>query len=722
VNLTVGTDDGAERIAGIRATPSFFPLLRARPLLGRLFAPDAGQSTGDREVIIGHGFWRRHFGGDSAAVGRPVRLSGIDYRVIGVMPPGFRYLWSDVELWMPHAFTDAERSDETRHSNYWAMIARLKPAATLAQAQREIDALNRRNEERFPQMAPILRDAGFRTRVDGLQDIIVRDVRPSLYMLWGGALLVLFVGAANLANLFLVRASARSREFATRYALGAGFGRLTSQLVSESTLLAVAGGALGLVTGWWIVRLLAAVRLDLLPRGDEIALDWMSALVVIGLAVVVGMLIGVAPLMRVRQAGIHDALRDGGRAETSGVRSGRVRSALAAVQVGVAFVVLIGAVLLVASFREILRLDPGFDPAGVVTASVTLPQSAYAGDPELDAVSERLLDAVRALPGVATAGLTTSIPLGGAYNSSVIIPEGYRIKPGESLISPNQATVTGGYFEAMRIPLRVGRYFDETDGPSSVPVVIVDQQLASRFWPGEDPIGRRVYFPSSAQDLTAVTPTTRFLTVVGVVGDVQLIGLTPSPSSVGAYYFAWPQDPQRTVTFAIRTTGDPHALVPAIRTAVASIDRDLPLFGVRTMEERLAGSLVPRRVPMLLALGFGCVALFLAMLGVYGVLAYQVAQRRREIGIRLALGSSAGAVFRMVLRDGARITGIGLALGLTGAVVSGRVIESLLYGVAPTEPVVFGIVGALVTAIALAASLLPARRATRIDPIRALND
>ena len=721
-SVTLGSQNGAERVSAVSATPSFFHLLRGRPALGDVFAENAGESTGDRPAIVSHGFWSRHLGGDSAAIGRTVVVDGIPRRVIGVMPADFKYLWSDVELWLPLAFTAELRSDARRHSNNWVNIARLKPGATIEQAQREVDALNARNDERFPHFKTILRDAGFRTAVHGLQEVIVSEVRPSLYMLWGGALLVLLIGGANLANLFLVRASGRAREFATRYALGAGFSRLCGQLVSEAMLLTVIGGIVGVIGGWWVVRLLAKVRLDLLPRGDEIGLDWLSALVVIGLAALVGPFIGLAPLARLRDAGIHDALREGGRADTQGRRARRTRAALASLQVGVAFVVLTGAVLLVASFREVLRLDPGFQAAGVVTAEITLPSASYAGQPELVAVSERLLTAVRALPGVTEAGVTTSIPLGNSYESSVIMPEGYRPTAGESLVSPNQVTASTRYLEAMRIPLRSGRYFDATDVSTSPRTVIIDQRLAQRFWPGVDPVGKRLYFPSSPEDLTAVTPQTQFLLVVGVVGDVALTSLTPGAPAIGTYYFPLPQSPSRYLTFAIRTTGDPHAVVPQLRAAVQSIDRDLPIFGVQTMDERLASSLVSRRVPMLLALGFGSVALFLAMIGVYGVLAYQVAQRQREIGIRLALGSSAAEVFRLVLRDGAWITGAGLVLGVVGAFIGGRLIARLLYGVAPTDLAVFGVVALVVSAIALAASVIPARRATLVDPVRALND
>jgi len=721
-NPTLGLEDGAQRVAAIAATPSFFRLLGARANRGRLLLDEDAQNGQDAKVVLTHGFWRRQFGSDPSIVGRDIRVNGRPYRVVGVMDPDFRYLWSDVDLWLPLAFSPDERSDARRHSNNWTMIARLKPAATLDQAQRQIDELNKRNDERFPQFAPVLRDAGFRTVVSLLRDDLVRDIRPTLYLLWGGVLLVLLVGGVNLANLTLVRASGRARELATRHALGAELPRLARQLLTETTLLTVGGGLFGTLVGWWLLRSVGALHLELLPRGDEIALDWQTALLVIALAVVVGLFAGFIPVAQLPRTNLAELLRDGGRTGSSSSAAGRLRRALAMTQVALAFVLLIGAGLLLASFRAVLRLDAGFDPAGVATASITLPAFRYGTDEERANVTERILERIRALPGVTAAGATTSIPLGGDYSSSVIYAEGHQRKPGESLVSPNSVSVTDGYFEAMGIKLARGRFFDARDTPTSPPVIIVDEYLAAHFWPNQDPIGRRLYAPSSAQDLDAITPATRFLTVVGVIRNVRLRDLTPRDVPVGSYYFPYPQAPSRGLVLTVRTAGSTEALAGAVRNAVTSIDREMPVFGVQTMESRLDQALVPRRVPMLIGMAFGVVALFLAAVGIYGVLAYQVSQRRREIGIRMALGSTAADILGLVIRDGMRITGVGLAVGVVGMLALTRAMRGLLYGVQPLDPIVIGMVAIVLTGVAIVATLVPARRAADVSPMAALTE
>jgi len=721
-NPTIGLQDGAQRVPALAVTPSFFKVLRARTYLGRTFLPEEGEVGQNDRVVLSYGFWRRQFGGDSSIVGKDIRVDGTPGRVVGVMAPDFRYLWNDVELWYPLAFPPALRSDAARHSNNWVHIARLKPGATVVQAQRQIDDLNARNNERFPQFATLLRDAGFRTVVARLQDEVTRDVRPTLYLLWGGVLLVLLVGGVNLANLTLVRSAGRSRELATRYALGAELPRLARQLVTETTLLTLVGGALGTLAGWWLLRSIKTLHLELLPRGDEIGLDWQTALVMTVLAIVVGLLAGFVPVAQLPRTNLGEALREGGRSGTTGTAAGRLRRALATTQVALAFVLLIGAGLLLASFRAVLRIDPGFQPAGVATATLTLPRFRYQGDDALIGVTGRILERLRSLPGVTAAGGTTSIPLGGDYSSGVIYAEGYQKKPGESLVSPNYITVTDGYFEAMRMRLARGRFFDARDTPTSQPVVMVDERLAQHFWPNQDPIGRRLYRPTSANDLDRITPNTRFLTVIGVVRNVELTSLTPRDVPVGVYYFPYTQDASSSLVLTVRAERNPDALAGAVRNAIASIDREIPVFDVQTMVDRLDSALVPRRVPMVIGMVFGLVALFLAAVGIYGVLAYQVSQRQREIGIRMALGSSARNILALVVRDGMRITGFGLALGLVGLVGLTRAIRSLLYGVRPADPIVVVLVALVLAAVALVATLIPARRAARVSPMAAIND
>lgn len=719
---TLGLETGAQRVSALAVTPSFFTALGARANRGRLFLDEDAEVGQNAKVVLTYGFWQRQFGGDPSIVGRDIRVGGRPYRVVGITEQSFRYLWSDIDLWLPLAFSAEEKSDERRHSNNWTMLARLKPTATLEQAQTQIDDLNRRNNQRFPQFEKILADAGFHTVVSRLQDDLVRDIRPTLYLLWGGVLLVLLVGGVNLANLTLVRASGRARELATRHALGAELRRLARQLLTETTLLTVVGGALGLIAGWWLLRSVTALHLELLPRGEDIGLDWQTASLVFVLAIVVGLLAGLMPVMQLPRANLGTILREGGRAGSASGAAGRVRRMLATTQVALAFVLLIGAGLLLASFRAVLRIDAGFRADGVATVSVTLPGFRYGSDTARLAATTGILERVRALPGVTAAGATTMTPFDGTTNSSVIFAEGYEIKPGESLISPRFVTVTDGWFEAMGVRLARGRFFDTRDTPSSQRVIIIDERLAQHFWPNQDPIGRRMYTPTSLSDLAKITPETRFFTVVGVIKNLSLIELTPKGEQVGAYYYPYSQSVQAGYTLAVRTDRNADAVAGAVRNAIVSIDRELPVFGVQTMENRLDHALVPRRVPMLIGMAFGVVALFLAAIGIYGVLAYQVSQRRREIGIRMALGSSTMTILNLVIRDGLRMTAFGLGVGIVGMFALTRAMGSLLYGVRPLDPIVIAVVALVLTIVSVIATLVPARRASRVSPSEALAD
>jgi predicted permease len=725
VSLTLGVTDGAERVNALRATPSFYRLLRAAPHVGRVIADEDGEVGNAARVMVSYNFWQRRYGGDPSLVGRDIRLDGTPYRVVGILQQRFEYLWKDINLWLPASFNADQQSDASRHSNNWVMIARLAPGATVAQAQREVDALNVRNDERLPQFSTLIRDSGFRTAVAPLQDELVRDVRATLYLLWAGALLVLLVGGVNLVNLFLMRSAGRRRELATRHAIGASVARVGRQVLTETTLLAVCGGAIGVAAGGWLLAFLPTLDLDVLPRNHDIGLDWQAAGAMLALAAAVGFVSGLIPLMQLSRANFNVMLNDAGRSSTAGIAGGRLRRLLATAQVALAFMLLIGAGLLLASFRAVLAIDPGFDPAGVLTASINLPATAYRDGAALTQVTGRLLERTRAMPGVGAAGLTATIPFGGIYSNSVMLTEDGEPKAGESVVAPHQITASEGYFEAMRIPLVRGRYFDTRDTATAPPVVIVDERLAQRFWPGRDAIGRRLSRPGNPTgilDLLTRSPNPRYLTVVGIVANVQLTGLTPKDPPVGAYYLSYAQQPARSVVLAVRSAQDPETLVASLRSTLTSIDRELPLFDVRTMEQRLDRSLVQRRLPMVIALAFGLVALFLAAIGVYGLLACQVTERRREIGIRMALGSSAADVFRLVMRDGARITVLGILVGLAGTMAMARLMAGLLYGVGATDPVVVGAVAILLATVALIATWLPARRAAGVNPADALSE
>ncbi|MBA2306130.1 MAG: ABC transporter permease [Acidobacteria bacterium] len=720
--VTVGGEGNAERLTGLAARPSLLRLLLAAPVKGRVFTEEEGELGAEPKVVLSHALWQRLFGGRDDAVGQDLRMNGVPHRIVGVLPADFYFMSPDIDLWLPAAFSAAQKSDDSRHSNNWTMVGRLKRGASAEQAQQQVDALNARNLDRFANMKQILINAGFHTVVTPLQDDMVSRVRRPLYLLWGGVLFVLAIGAVNITNLVLIRSSARMRELATRHALGAGLARLTRQLLTETVLLTLVGGLIGAAIGYWGLTLLAGIGIEALPRSAEIRMDGTVVAFTIALALAVGLLVGLVPVLNLRQMNLSQAFREEGRSGTSGRGARATRRILVASQVAFAFMLLIGAGLLFASFERVLGVQPGFQADGLLTARVTPPSSRYSEPAQLQAFADRFLESVRTVPGVQGTGLTSNIPFGGDFNDSVILAEGYQMAPGESLISPYQVTVTPGYMEALRVPLKNGRFFTASDTGTSQRVAIVDETLARKFWNGQDPVGRRMFSPDNAADLTKPGPNTKWITVVGVVGDTKMAGLVTSDTRVGTYYFPLTQDGMRTMTLAVRTFGEPQSVTGSIRQALRAIDPELPLYGVRTMQERIDETLMDRRTPMMLALMFAGVALFLAAMGLYGVLAYQVAQRTKEIGIRMALGSEPGGIFTLVLREGLGLLGAGLAIGLGGAFAIRRAMESQLYGVSAMDPVVLGSVASVLALVAVVACAVPARRAARIDPMIALSE
>ena len=718
----VGEGARAENVPAMNVTPSFFDVLGAAAARGRLFTEAEGTPGRNRVKLVSYSFAARQPGGVDGIVGRQLRLNDIVHDVVGVLPESFFFLNPDVHLFVPLAFKPEDFGDDRRHSQDHELLLRLAPGVTLERAQSRVDALNAAVTERSGPMKDIILRAGYASRLQRLDTDLVRHVRAALQMLWGGVVFVMLIAAVNITNLALVRANARIKELATRNAIGAGNPRLARQLITEATILTVTGAALGVLFGYLNLNALEWVGFTDLPRANEIRIDGVVIAVTLVPALLLGIVVGGAPVWQLAHANLSGVLREEGRSGTAGRASGYVRRSLVVAQVALAFVLTSGAGLLLASFQRLLAVDPGFAPAHLLTGRVSPLASRYPDDAALRSYATRALERVRALPGVESAGISSYLPFSRDGSSSVIIPEGYVMKPGDSVVSPNQLYVSPGYLEALRVSLKQGRFFTDSDTPDAQRVVIIDEPLAARFWPNQDPVGRRAYLPDKPSDVASPGPTVTWLRVVGVVGAVKLKGLEEGENvRVGAYYRPYAQAPRRGVGWAIRTRGDVTSTTLAVQRALADVDPDVPLSDVIAMSDRIEKSLNPRRAPMLLSLGFGAVALLLASIGLYGVLAYHVGQRTREIGIRMALGSDASGILRLILGEAALLVAVGLAGGIAGAIALGGAIAAQLYGVGSLDPLVMGSAVVILAVTSFAACMGPARRAVQVSPLVALS-
>jgi len=708
---TIGEAGSPTRIASMNVTPSFFRVLGVEPALGRGFREEEGVYGKNDVVILSDGLWRQEFGADPAAIGRKLRVDGSPQTVVGVMAPGFTFGASKAELLAPLCFGDDERKPDQRHSNNMSMIARLRPGATIGAAQSQVDALNKHALEQDP-YAKLVVDAGFHTAVADLHTDLVAETRPMLVLLQAGVLFLLLIGAVNLANLLLVRSSARTKEFSVRRVLGAGRLQLARQLVAETLVLSLAGGLLGLGLGWAGLRGLESLGADDLPHFAPYRLDGTVCLVALAASVVTGLLLAVPALWHALRENLAQALSVESRGGTTTRAAHRLRHALIVAQFALAFTLLAGAGLLGISFSRVLSVNPGFRPDNVLTGGVSLPWLRYKDDKPRFEFIRRLGQELRPLPGMSAVGFTTNLPFSGNVNDNAVSIEGQPPLPGDSLHTHFTSGVAGDFFAAMGIPLREGRLLTDDDSVRSLRVCVVDEDVVRRYWPGRSALGQRLFRgpPGKHEDAYAV---------VGVVASAKQTDLADVRAK-GSIYFPYIHYASPGVTAVIRTVQAPEKAGPALRAAVLRVDPELAVEDMKTMTARLDESLVARRSPLMLAGIFAGVALVLAAVGIYGVLAYAVAQRRREIGVRMALGALPQQIVAQFLRLGAALVVSGSVLGAIGGWFTGRAMAGLLFGVGPAHPAVFAGTAAVLVAVAMAACLLPAARAARVPPMEAL--
>jgi len=705
-----------QRLVGLVATPSLFTTLQVGAQLGRVFGDEAAVTGRDHVVVLSDAVWRNQFGADRGIIGRDVRLNGDSYRVLGVMGPDFAFPDRNVQLWVPFAFTTKQMSDDERGQEFSDSVGRLKAGATIAELDAQMDAIVHANAERIatsgPEIKKFLASSGFTGRAKSLRDALVGELKPALLLLQAVVAFVLLIACANVANLMLTRISARQKELSLRTALGAGRGRLARQLLVESLLLALAGGVAGLVVAQWCVQLIRLLGLDDAAHGFVVGLDGSVIAFTLALALLTGVLFGLFPVVALWRERAYEVLKEGGRG-SGGSRSARAtRRVLVIVQMALAVMLLTGAGLLIRSFVRLQEASPGFDTQSVLSVRLDLPQNRYKDTAAIAQFYERALAAVRALPGVSSAGVVSSMPFTNNNSQSSYFIDGREPAAGESVPHGFVQVVDEDFFKAMQIPLLQGRGFSTGDSADAGKVVVIDDVLAKKYFgDAAKALGQRI-----GQEDSMKGP---WYTIVGVVGTIKrnkLYELTNKET----YYFYYRQRPERSSTIALKTDLAPTALIAPLRSALLAIDPEQPIFDIQTMSERIHSSLDDRRTPMLLLGLFAALALALSAIGIYGVLAFSVASRTGELGVRMSIGAQRGDILRLVLADGARLAGLGLGIGLIGSLALSQLIKTQLFGVGAVDPLTLIGVVALLAATAFVACWLPARRASRVDPIEAL--
>lgn len=706
-DMTLTGAGSAERVVAGAVTADFFPLLGVQPALGRNFTREEDTPNGPKAAILGHALWQSRFGGDADVLGRTITLNEQSYTVVGILPARFQYP-EQFQLWIPLALgeTGAALASYGEGMILLKAIARLKPGVTLEQAQAELLTIAQRQQLPQPDEAPVV-------SLVTLHEQVVGDVRGALFVLLGAVALVLLIACANVANLLLARAAARQREMAVRAALGARRLRVARQLLTESVLLSLAGGGLGLMMAFWGVRVIGQWSGASLPSMHGIGIDaWVLAFT-LGVSVITGLAFGLAPAVQAWRTDVNAALKEEGRGDTGGRRN-RLRHLLVVSEVAVALVLLIGAGLLIKSFSRLMEVNPGFRTDGVLTFQVTLTERK--SSPQKINFVEQMVERLKVLPGVQAAAATDSLPLTDFARIGVPEIAGRpridlsKVKRGE-VMPVSRPTVTRDYFNAMGISVKNGRVFTSQDARSPAGSVIVNEAFEKHYFPGQSAVGKRIRLMRGPAEA-------RWQTVVGVVSDVRQSGL--AGDVMPEVYSPDLENVDDTLSFVIRVTGNPAHLISAVRAVVAEVNPNQPLYNVMTMEQRLANTTTSRRLNTALLGSFAAVALLLAVVGIYGVMSYAVTQRRREIGVRMALGAQKSDVLELFIHGGLRLTLLGVVIGLAGAFALTRYLSSLLYSVEATDPLTFLTVAVALTGVAMLAGYIPARRAARIDPMEAL--
>ena len=706
-NLTLGcVGEGCdpERISAGVVSANLLPLLGVPPVLGRVFTAEEEREGSDAVVVISHGLWTRHFAADPAAIGRTVRLNGRERTVIGVMPRDFAFPSRDADVWVPLVLPEEFRQQRNSFALY--VLGRLRPGVPLERAQADMSAIMARLAEQYPG------NEGFGINLVRLPDQVVGPaLRTALWVMLGAVVAVLLIACANVANLMLSRASVREREIGVRLALGAGRGRLVRQLLTESVVLATLGGVLGVAIAWMGLRALTGLAPADIPRLDEVRVDGLVLGVTLLTVLTTGVAFGLVPSLQASRPNLTDALREGGRGGTAGRSGHRLRRALVAGQIALVAILLASAGLLVRSFASLQEVHLGFQPEGLVTMRLALPSAKYQEDPQRLVFFDALVDRVRELPGVQGVGAISSIFLSNTPRSTTFSIEGRSFTEAERGIEVPLDAVTTDYFRTMGIPLERGRAFTPQDGASAPPVVIINANMANRFWPGEDPVGKRMKY--GGQDSGAP-----WMTIVGVVGDMRRTGYD-APVRFETFLPLAQYTPSQ-MSLVVRSGRDAAAVIPDVRAAVRELDADQPLFDVKAMEGLLGEMVAQRRFSMALLGTFAALALVLGLVGVYGVTAYLVAQRTHEVGLRIALGAQPRQLVRMVVLQGMGVAAVGIVAGVVGALATTRLMTGLLYGVSPSDATTLVTVVLLLLAATLLANWIPARRAARVDPLLAL--